>query len=49
MTIVALVLVALLFGAVVLPAISRGGYGELAGVVVVLLAILVAERWLRTR
>jgi len=49
MTIAALVLVTLLITAVVLPAISRGGYGELAGVAVLLLAILLTERWLRTR
>ncbi len=49
MTIVALVLVALLFGAVVLPAVSRGGFVELLGVAAILLAVLLGERWLRSR
>jgi len=34
---------------VVRPAIERGGVGELVGVAAILLAILIAERWIRTR
>jgi hypothetical protein len=34
---------------VVRPAVERGGYGELIGVAALFLAILLAERWLRTR
>jgi hypothetical protein len=45
----AVVLAALLFFAVVRPAIDRGGTGELVGVVALFLAILLAERWLRSR
>ena len=49
MTIAALVLVTLLLGAVVLPAISRGGFMELLGVAAIFLAVLLGERWLRSR
>jgi hypothetical protein len=45
----AAVFAVLLFLVVVRPAIERGGYGELAGVVVLFLAILLAERWIRSR
>lgn len=38
-----------LFTAVVRPAVERGGWGELGIVAVSMLAILLAERWLRTR
>jgi hypothetical protein len=34
---------------VVRPAIERGGYGELGGVLALFLAILLAERWARSR
>jgi len=47
---VSAVAVAFLFILVVVrPAIERGGYGELAGVVALFLVILVAERWARSR
>ena len=47
---VSAVVVAFLFILVVVrPAIERGGYGELAGVVALFLAILLAERWARSR
>jgi len=45
----AAVLAVLLFFAVVRPAIDRGGTGELIGVAALFLAILLAERWLRSR
>jgi hypothetical protein len=45
----AAVLTLLLVVAVVLPAISRGGLGEFIGVAAVFAAILIGERWLRTR
>jgi hypothetical protein len=43
------VLALLLFVAVVRPAIDRGGVGELVGVALLFLVILIAERWLRSR
>ena len=40
---------ALLLGVFVIqPAIARGGFGELLIVVVIFLAILLVERWVRT-
>ena len=45
----AAVLTLLLVVAVVLPAVSRGGLGEFLGVAAIFVAILVAERWLRSR
>ncbi len=45
----ALVAAFLLFTAVVRPAVERGGWGELAFVVIVFLAVLFAERWARSR
>jgi len=45
----ALVLTVALFSVVIVPAIDRGGVGELVGVVLVFLGILVAERWMRSR
>jgi hypothetical protein len=45
----ATVLALLLFFAVVRPAVERGGYRELLGVAALFVAILLAERWLRTR
>ncbi len=45
----AAVLAAVLFTAVVTPAIDRGGVAELALVVVAFAAILLVERWLRGR
>ncbi|MDE3111397.1 MAG: hypothetical protein KGN00_04625 [Chloroflexota bacterium] len=39
----------LLFTAVVRPAVERGGWTELAFVVAVFVAVLLAERWARTR
>lgn len=38
-----------LFTAVVRPAVERGGIGELLLVIAAFAAILVTERWLRTR
>jgi len=49
MAIAALFLTILLFAAVVGPAIQRGGVGELVGVVLIFIAILLGERWVRTR
>ena len=49
MTIAALVLLTVLLGAVVLPAMSRGGFVELLGVAAICLAVLLGERWLRSR
>ena len=43
------ILVILFLIAVVGPAISRGGLGEFAGVVVIFLVVLLAERWVRSR
>ncbi len=34
---------------VIQPAVARGGFGELVVVAVIFLAVLVVERWLRTR
>jgi hypothetical protein len=34
---------------VIQPAAARGGFGELVIVAAIFLAILLAERWLRTR
>jgi hypothetical protein len=39
----------LLFVAVVRPAIERGGLGEFLGIGALFIAILLGERWLRTR
>ncbi len=44
-----IVLAVLLFLVVAQPAVERGGWGELAVVGVSILAILLAERWLRGR
>ena len=49
MAIAAAVLTLLLFLAVVRPAIDRGGAGELIGVAALFVAILLAERWMRSR
>jgi hypothetical protein len=38
-----------LFYIVVRPAVERGGYGELAGIALLFVAILLGERWLRSR
>ena len=45
----ALILTIALFAVVIVPAVDRGGLGELVGVVVVFLGILLAERWMRNR
>lgn len=45
----AVVVVFLFILVVVRPAIERGGYGELGGVLALFLAILLAERWARSR
>jgi hypothetical protein len=34
---------------VIQPAVARGGFGELVIVAVIFLAILLVERWVRTR
>ncbi len=50
LTIIGAVLAALLlFTVVVRPAVERGGMGELAFVVAVAAAVLLAERWARSR
>ena len=45
----AAILTLLLFLAVVRPAIDRGGLGEFLGIAAVFVAILIGERWLRSR
>lgn len=45
----AALLTLVLIVAVVLPAISRGGLGEFLGIAAIFVAILLGERWLRTR
>lgn len=45
----AAVLTLLLFLAVVRPAIERGGLGEFLGIAAIFVAILLGERWLRSR
>ena len=45
----AVIAAAVLFTTVVRPAVERGGWGELGIVAVSIVAILLAERWLRTR
>ena len=45
----AAVLTLLLFLAVVRPAIERGGLGEFLGIAALFVAILLGERWLRSR
>jgi len=39
----------LLFIFVIRPAIARGGLGEFLGIAAVFVAILLGERWLRSR
>jgi hypothetical protein len=39
----------LLFLAVIRPAIERGGLGEFLGVAAIFAAVLLGERWLRSR
>lgn len=43
------VLTLLLFLAVVRPAIDRGGLGEFLAIAALFIAILLGERWLRSR
>ena len=45
----AAVMTLLLFVAVVRPAIDRGGLGEFLGIAALFVAILLGERWLRSR
>ena len=45
----AAVLTLLLFVAVVRPAIDRGGLVEFVGIAALFVAILLGERWLRSR
>jgi hypothetical protein len=45
----AAVLTLLLIVTVVMPAIARGGLGEFLGIAAIFVAILLGERWLRTR
>jgi hypothetical protein len=45
----AAVLTLLLFLAVVRPAIERGGLGEFLAIAALFVAILLGERWLRSR
>ena len=42
-------MLALLFVFVLQPAVARGGVGEILIVAAIFLAVLLAERWLRTR
>ena len=39
----------LLFFFVIQPAVARGGFGELVIVFFIFMAILLVERWVRTR
>ena len=45
----AAILTLLLFLAVVRPAIERGGLSEFVAIAAIFIAILVGERWLRSR
>ena len=45
----AAVMTLVLFLAVVRPAIDRGGLGEFLGIAAIFVAILLGERWLRSR
>jgi len=45
----AAVMTLLLFIFVIRPAIARGGLGEFLGIAAVFVAILLGERWLRSR
>jgi hypothetical protein len=45
----AAILTLLLFVAVIRPAIDRGGLGEFLGIAALFVAILLGERWLRSR
>lgn len=45
----ATVATAVLLAAVARPAVERGGWGELAALVVAIAAVLLVERWLRGR
>ena len=45
----AAVLTLLLFLAVIRPAIERGGLGEFLGIAAIFVAVLLGERWLRSR
>jgi hypothetical protein len=49
MATMAAVLTLLLFLVVVRPAIERGGIGEFVAIAALFLAILLGERWLRSR
>jgi len=49
MVVAAVVIAGVLFTTVARPAVERGGWGELGIVAVSMVAILLAERWLRTR
>jgi hypothetical protein len=49
MATMAAVLTLLLFLAVVRPAIERGGIGEFVAIAAIFIAILIGERWLRSR
>jgi hypothetical protein len=45
----AAVMTLVLFLAVVRPAVDRGGLGEFLGIALLFVAILLGERWLRSR
>lgn len=47
--VVGVLMALLLFLFVIQPAIARGGFGELLIIAGIFLAILLIERWLRTR
>lgn len=47
--VVGVLMVALLFLFVIQPAVARGGFGELVIIAGIFLAVLLTERWLRTR
>jgi len=47
--VVGILMALLLLVFVIQPAVARGGFGELVIVAAIFLAILLVERWLRTR
>jgi hypothetical protein len=47
--VVSAVMAVVVFTAVVRPGVERGGVGEIAALGVIVVAVLLAERWLRGR
>jgi uncharacterized membrane protein required for colicin V production len=42
------ILVLIFLALVVVPGVQRGGWGEVLGIIAIVLAVLLAERWLRS-